>query len=906
MGTQPGASVDAWLRQGGIVVASTDRAARAILAEFHRRRRSEGLSAWPAPNVVAWNTFARTAWEEHNTEGRMLLNSAQELAIWSDIVSSEKYLPTALPASVRRLAAMAMEAHELICSYAPRLLRDEARTGWDQDSGAFSSWLSEFTKVCRKNSLISTSRVPLELISRMRDETSSRPALRLAGFDRILPVQRELFEAWGNWQVLESEPIDSQTQFHSAPDSQTELEACAYWCQRQISADPNRRILVITQDQAQRRGEIERAFLRFTTPGQTPTFEFSLGVPLTQIPFVRSALLLTRWLHAPLSETELDWLFACDFAASPDESSALQLSMRMLRMRDLQRPRWDLDAFLNQVSISSTVPREWARKIISAQRSLKEQPHTQSPIEWADKLPNLLSSLGWRGAVPLDSIEFQQQRRWMQAIDTAGSLGFDGRRVSWSEFLTDLEQPAGEILFAPQSVDAPIQIAGPAESAGLTADAIWFLGADEDSWPAVASTHPFLPLHVKREFGMPHASHLQDWDFSKTITARLLISAPLVHFSCASQKGDVEARPSRLIAQIAGPVEPMPQNLLPPAPEKPSTYAAEDFTTRPYPGGPLPGSSAILSFQSQCPFKAFATARLGAQSWNPAENGLNAKQRGQILHDVLHSIWSGRPKGIRTHRDLVAMVDPDLPGFVRKHVKAVMQSSVPAQIRDQMPAMYLELEESRLIRLITEWLLFEKARIPFTVEATEARSSVTVAGLTMNLRLDRVDRLHDGSQLVVDYKTGTVDQKSWELPRPDDVQLPLYKLFGLAPLQPSLFESYGGPASGGLVFARVRTGQTCFAGRVADAKGTINPDLNSNSSLVKQRLTASEESTWKKYIEALAEDFLRGRAEVDPRDYPTTCERCGLQPVCRIQEPENRARFEQQDREQLDAANAQE
>jgi ATP-dependent helicase/nuclease subunit B len=900
MSTQPGASVDAWLREGGLVVASSDRAARAILADYHRRRRSEGLSAWPAPSVSAWNTFARTAWEARNTEGHLLLNNAQELAIWSEIVRSEQHLPTALPASVRRLAAMAIDAHNLICSYAPRLLRDDARIGWDQDSGAFSGWLSEFNKACRKKALISTSRVPLELISSMRDETSSRPALRLAGFDRILPVQRQLFDAWSEWQAFEPEAIESQTYFHSAPDAQTELEACAYWCRRHVAADPGRRILVITQDQAQRRGDIERAFLRFTAPSQTPSFEFSLGVPLTQIPFVRSALLLLRWLQASLSETELDWLFACDLAASPDESSALQLSMRMLRMRYLQRPRWQIDTFLNQAPISSTLPREWARRIISAQRNLKEQPHTQSPIEWADKLPSLLSTMGWRGAVPQNSIEFQQQRRWMQAVDTAGSLGFDGRKVTWSEFLIELEHAAGEILFAPQSVDAPIQIAGPAESAGLTADAIWFLGADEESWPAVSSTHPFLPLHVQREFGMPHSSHLQDWDFSKAITARLLASAVLVHFSFASQKGDVEARPSRLISQIVGAVQAMPQDLLPPTHDKPITIRAQDFTTRAYSGAYLQGGSATLSFQSQCPFKAFATARLGAQSWDPAENGLNAKQRGQILHDVLHSIWSGHRPGIKTHRDLVAI--KELPAFVRTHVKTVMESKVPEQVREQMPAMYLELEESRLIRLITEWLQFEKTRIPFTVEATEAKSSVTVAGLSMNLRLDRVDRLHNGSQLVIDYKTGTVDPKSWDLPRPQDVQLPLYKLFGLAPLQPSLFESYGGPASGGLVFARVRTGDTCFAGRVADAKGTINPDLNSNSTLVKRRLTAAEELAWKTYIEALAQDFLHGRAEVNPRDYPETCERCGLQPVCRIQEPENRIRFEQQDGEQFDAA----
>jgi ATP-dependent helicase/DNAse subunit B len=172
----------------------------------------------------------------------------------------------------------------------------------------------------------------------------------------------------------------------------------------------------------------------------------------------------------------------------------------------------------------------------------------------------------------------------------------------------------------------------------------------------------------------------------------------------------------------------------------------------------------------------------------------------------------------------------------------------------------------------------------------------------MNLRLDRVDRLVDGSSLVIDYKTGNVDPRSWDLPRPDDLQLPLYKVFGLDPIQPSLFDSYGGPASGGLVFAKVRAGDTSFAGRAVDARRTIDPDLSGNSALVRRKLTGLDETEWKKYIERMAEEFIRGRAEVNPRDYPTTCERCGLQSVCRIQEPENRARVEAQENMEDDDA----
>jgi hypothetical protein len=53
---------------------------------------------------------------------------------------------------------------------------------------------------------------------------------------------------------------------------------------------------------------------------------------------------------------------------------------------------------------------------------------------------------------------------------------------------------------------------------------------------------------------------------------------------------------------------------------------------------------------------------------------------------------------------------------------------------------------------------------------------------------------------------------------------------------------------------------------------------------MKNSLQAEQLDNWKEYIEQLARDFLSGRADVDPRDYPKTCERCGLQTLCRIQE----------------------
>ncbi len=888
MGTQSWDEIDAWLRDGGLVVASSDRAARALQAEFHRRRRTEGLSAWPAPNIVDWKNFTRRAWEDRNSDGRLLLNAAQELSVWCEIIHSEHHLPTALSASVRRLAAMAVEACDLLSSYAPRFLRASSRTGWDRDAGEFSNWLADFDQRCAKDAFISMSHLPLELIPLLLADSTARPPLRLAGFDHLLPVQQQLFDAWGEWQQFQLKGEPAQTSFYRCADSQTELESCAYWCHAQLEAKPNARILVVTQSASQRRGEIERAFLRFFHPEGPLPFEFSLGIPLSTVPLVRSVLLLLRWLGYSLNENEIDWLFSSNLAASSAESSVLQSCMRTLRRYDQQRLQWPLQGFLNQSRIAQALPVLWKRRMITAQRSLKESADLLNPIEWADKVPHLLETIGWPGTESKTSVEFQTLRRWQQALDTAGSLGFDGRRIPWQDFLSELEHAINDILFAPQSSDAPIQIAGPAESAGLTADAIWFLGVDEESWPAVASLHPFLPAYVQRESAMPHSSHQLDWQFASAITNRLLASAPEVIFSFAAQKDDAESRPSRLIASAS---QLLPAHLAPPPHDEPIAVFFNDATRVPFSLNHLRGGASVLSSQSQCPFKAFATARLDAREWDSAEAGLSAKQRGQLLHAVLHSMWSGRRPGIKSRDDLFAI--KGIAGFVGTHVKAGMQSALPAGISAEMPPMYLVLEEIRLARLLSEWIEFEKSRAPFTVEQTEVQRTVTIAGLSMNLRLDRVDRLVDGSPLVVDYKTGSVDPRSWDLPRPDDLQLPLYKVFGLEPLQPSLFDSYGGPARGGLVFAKVRAGETCLAGRVANAKDTILPDLPGNSALVRHKLTGLEESQWKEYIRQMADDFVHGRAEVNPRDFPRTCERCGLQSVCRIQEPENRARAEE-------------
>jgi len=856
-----------------MVVTASERAARFILAEYHRARRAQGLSAWKTPNIRDWQSFVRSEWESRNRDGRLILNALQEQSLWAGILARHESSARLLEGPRYRVADLAASAHQLICSYSPQFLDQRARRGWQLDAGEFSAWMSEFDEACRLNGFVSVARVPLELVGLLEKEQAPRAPVLLAGFDRILPTQRSVFAAWGETRECTPKESASQVNFYQAPDPASELAACAIWCSGQLAANPDARLLVVAQDVAKRRGEFERVFLRHagstsaSAAGQL--FEFSLGVPLAETALIRSALLLLRWLTGPISEHELDWLFSSRHTVSNDaETRALTAFMRALRHRKRQRPRWTLVELLREDYLSA-VPGAWAARMRRTQHQLLDAARRpQAPMAWAEMVSRLLETAGWPGATSLSSEEFQILQRWQRTLDDAASLGLNGKTIGWNEFLADLDRAARAALFAPESLGAPILISGAAESAGLTADAVWFLGADDANWPARGSAHPLLPIAVQREAGMPHASAQADWDLAAETTRRLLASSPLVQFSYAHQADGVDKRPSRLIPNPQALPEELASRSAPPI-----TLPFVDESRLPFPAGPVTGGSAILNFQSQCPFKAFASARLAAKTWDPAEAGLTPIERGSLLHEVMHRIWSGPPNAISSHAELPAL--PDLEAFAAGIVGQTLVEKTPARARDSMPPRYLELEGERLVALVTEWLRYEQKRVPFAVEQTEAKASPAIGSLQLNLRLDRVDRLCDGSLLVVDYKSGELAQGIWDLPRPEDVQLPLYAEFGIDP---------GMGDIGGLVFAKLRAGECKFEGRVRHAKATLRSDLSRSTNLVKKPLEPEDLEGWRRKIEQLAEDFLAGRAEVDPRKLPETCERCGLHALCRIGE----------------------
>jgi ATP-dependent helicase/nuclease subunit B len=887
MGSILDEEIGAHLRGGGAVIAASDRAARAIRSAFDRARRAEGLQAWPTPSISSWSAFVHEIWQDRSDGSLLPLSPIQERSLWEQVIAASRHPVSLLEPSRRRVAAMAMRSHALLCSYAPRYLHPGHRQSWDQDSASFSAWLTAFDELCARNGVISAARLAHEAVPLLQANLQTRPPLLVTGFDRLLPFHSALLDAWGAWR--QAHPSIQPADIHScaAADPQSEIAACARWSRRHIAHTPGIRILIITPDVHGIRGDLERALYHEAAFEPNLSFEFSLGVPLIQTGPARSADMLLRWLDSDLAENELDWVFSSAYTtASATEAAGLLAGMRTLRRCGLQRTHWSLTTFLAQ-NARAKWPPSFTNRLRTAQtRLLAEAARTQNPAQWAELASELLKNIGWPGGSPSGSAEFQAIEASQSALESCGTLGFDGRRITWCEFLGELRVTLEESIFSRESEDAQILITGPAESAGITALAIWFLGADEDAWPAHGNLDPLIPPEIQRAAAMPHASPHDDWNLGLAITKRLVASAPEVFFSYPKQRDGVEMRASQLAASLVGSPQSIPSALLPSPSAQPLTVPIEDSAAIPFPPpsahpgsipGPveLKGGAYLLTAQSQCPFKAFATYRLDAKGWDAAEPGLTPPERGKLLHSAMRSIWSGPPRGILTAKELHAI--PDLEAFAREHVQLTLRGELPPRALDAMPAQYIELEQVRLTRLIAEWLEYEKSRNEFEVIQTEEKRAQTFAGVSLTIRFDRLDRLNDGTVLVVDYKTGTVSPSAWDLPRPDDVQLPLYAGFGLDPQTEPV---------GGLVFAQVRPGKMCFAGRVADARATLRPGLNANSSLVKDSLTLDHLLDWRDAIEQLARDFIAGRSDVDPRDPAKTCSRCDLHALCRIRERE--------------------
>jgi probable DNA repair protein len=532
------------------------------------------------------------------------------------------------------------------------------------------------------------------------------------------------------------------------------------------------------------------------------------------------------------------------------------------------RPEISLDDLIALIERSKR--RDGLSQMLKILRQMRTIAHrlqgmnARTNAEWAERMRELLEAAAWGSGSRQSSLEFQMRRKWESALDELTTLDFDGVQVEFEQALEALERIARQTTFAPESRDAPVQVMGPLEAAGGSFDAIWFLCGGELNWPMETTSNGLLPWPLQRDLKMPGTDVARDSEYARRMTERIGGSAKTVAFSYARQNADSSQRPSAVLREL-GLKEVNALELTGAAEEREvvAVETVEDIArVQQPPDRVIRGGARILELQAACGFRAFAEQRLWATGLESIVAGMDARESGTVVHDVLKLFWDG----VRTQAALKSMTMEErnevLDWCITQAMRRTEESSETA-----WDAAYLDVQRARLRRLLNGWLDLELERgLPFEVRASEKEfKDVQVGPLRLSVRMDRVDEVA-GGEVLIDYKTGDASPSKWLTERPDAPQLPLYAILSEA------------ERLHGVAFGLVRAGEGLgLKGYAADGI------LPGRPTKLKEAATFSAQvERWRQVLVRLAEEFYAGDARVNPKHYPQTCEHCEQRILCRL------------------------
>jgi len=848
------------VESGATVITASRRLARVLTQEFHARQREQGRSVWNTPDVLPLGAFLARAWGNSvrgGGPGGTLLDPRQEQVVWEQAIrespAGESLLR--LPETAQR----AMEAWQLVQAYR---LPVDGRFEWSDDWEAFAAWAGAFQKRIAANHWLEPARLPDVAADLARGGELWRPVkLFLAGFDQLTPQQSDLFQALGEWTEVETPRYESNPERWIFRDGAEETRAAAAWARRMLEQHPSAEIGVIVPNLTSVRAKVERVFRETLDAGSTfedgnRAFHVSLGPALDRYPVVSSALLMLRFVSGNLPLPQAGMLLRSPFLGGAGEEWTKRAQLDAKLRRD---GVWD---------VSPALMRERAEKCPLLTRSLRKFEKQrrqlvleQPPSEWSRDFSELLGALGWPGDRTLSSREYQVVEKWHGLLSSLATLDAAMQPVSFHQAFSRLQEFAAATAFQVENEGAPVQIMGLLEASGLRFDHLWVMGLHDEALPTAANPNPFLPISMQREYKLPRSSAEGELEFAAKLMDKLLQSARHTVLSYPATEGDRALGVSPLVAggqwRMAGERTPQSEWVRKMRGGVEMEKLHDETAPAVVVDSMHPGGASLFKDMAACPFRAFAKHRLGARPLERADLGVNKRDQGNAAHRTLALIWTE----LGSLAKLLELSPEEIRALISRSVASVMQQLGSGIGRN--------LERLRLERLLPQWLEIEKARDGFTVQSIEQDSLVSLGGFEIRTRADRIDRLPNGGNIILDYKTGMLKTGGWDGDRPDEPQLPLYC-------------ATSGEAMAGAAFAMIRVDGMQFRGCLED--GVTLPAWKAMR-LETTRSFGQQIEEWRRVLEKLAAEYGAGDASVDPK--PDACDLCGLRALCRIREFEH-------------------
>ncbi|HSI43584.1 MAG: PD-(D/E)XK nuclease family protein [Methylophilaceae bacterium] len=827
--------------QDTLILCSTARLARSVSLAHARRQRAQGMMQWQPLPVLTLNIWLAKVIEQALLQGqialeevpRMVLNSAQERVLWERVIERTLTGDTAVLFDRVGLAQAAQDANRLIQEWNIAIASawaDNAYTHLPQseETTQFLQWRNEFRKQCKTAGWMEPTRyVDWQIAQIAKGAVELPPHISIAGYDRISPQEQRLLDTLtergvvvAQWSHLLSEAPTNVSKTGLA-DSEAECRAAVAWVADKLAANPAARIGIAVPELANLRGCLI-ALLDDTLHPQTLSpayaeqerlYDLSLGLALSRNPLVAVALDLLRLASRQYQINQQDFsnmLLGPYWSASINEADTRALlDVRIRAHLPLNLTLQRLATFIaRQQERGLRLPRLSA-DLQAMQQALQQLPLRQLPSLWAQSLQQLLKSANWPGERSLSSHEYQAGRAFDQALATLADFDALSGPVTLPQAVQRLNRLCTDQVFQPESGDDPqVLVMGMLETVAEPLDAMWVMGMNDHVWPPAANPNPLLPASLQRAVRAPNADGPVQAEFAGRVHRRLLKSAHELIFSWAHKSGESELRVSPLLQDI-----PPDTNALTLASTIAERFAQtaipdnkhwlDDHKAPPVSAGEkVRGGAGLIRAQAICPAWAYYRYRLGARRLDDPTEGLDAMDRGNLVHAVLQSFWQGR--------DSEYLQALDDQAFTKAILSAVEQgvARFSESLEEPLPPNFLMLEKQRLQALLKVWLVFEKTRPAFSVEQCEQDVSLDIAGMTVKLTLDRVDRLADGKLVVIDYKTGSaISHSSWAESRITEPQLPIYASLALA-----------GEQIVAVCFAQVRADEQRFIGVSDDAE----------------------------------------------------------------------------------------